>query len=210
MITLLQKKNFVQFIIPIGILSFICLFLYASSLYPGGSQADLSSVGYDWVNNYWCNLLNEKAMNKQVNPARPYAIFAMATLCVSLISFFINIGRSYSEFKFWSRAIEYGGTLSMITAIFMFTKYHDIITVISSFLGLFAVLGISVIIYKSSFRFYKYTAIFIGFLLFINNFIYYSGSGISYLPLVQKFSMLVVLLWVIGLNQVVIKRSEEL
>lgn len=205
-----QIFSFVKFVIPIGILSFACLFMYASTLYPGGSQADLSTSGYDWINNYWCNLMNEKAMNGQVNLARPYSILAMIILCFSLILFFINFGRSYSEFKFWSRAIEYGGTLSMISAIFIFTKYHDLLTVLSSLFGLFAVLGISVIIYKSSFKFYKYTAIFIGFLLLTNNCIYYSGSGISILPLLQKFSMLIVLAWIIGLNQIVSIRTEKL
>ena len=35
----------------IGILLFWVLFIYAATLYPGGSQADSNSVGYDWVNN---------------------------------------------------------------------------------------------------------------------------------------------------------------
>jgi hypothetical protein len=44
------------------------------SLYPGGSQANLHSVGYDWKNNYLSNLFGEKAMNGPENASRPWAI----------------------------------------------------------------------------------------------------------------------------------------
>jgi hypothetical protein len=69
--------------------------MYASMLYPGGSQADLQSVGYDWIHNYWCNLMNDQAMNGQSNPAKPFAVVAMVILCLSLLVFFIAVCFSF-------------------------------------------------------------------------------------------------------------------
>ncbi len=57
-------------------------------LYPGGSQVDVNSKGFSWINNYWCNLLNENAISGQHNPGRPIALTGMAVLCFSL-SFFL-------------------------------------------------------------------------------------------------------------------------
>lgn len=83
--------------IPVlGIICFACLYYYASTLYPGGSQADLHSDGFDWVHNYWCNLMNEKGGNGQINTARRMAIFAMMLLCVSLSVFFVQFAQFFT------------------------------------------------------------------------------------------------------------------
>ena len=36
---------------------FLVLYVVAAQYYPGGSQADQASRGFDWVHNYWCNLV---------------------------------------------------------------------------------------------------------------------------------------------------------
>jgi hypothetical protein len=71
----------------IGCVLFIILYVVAGLLYPGGSGTDKTSVGYNWTKNYWCNLLNNTAINGQINIAKPVAMTAMVILCISL-SFF--------------------------------------------------------------------------------------------------------------------------
>lgn len=63
-------------------------------MYPGGSEADISAVGFSWRDNYWCNLLNEHAINGQLNEARQVAIAAMSIICLSLVIFWIHFPRS--------------------------------------------------------------------------------------------------------------------
>jgi len=46
-----------------GIIISLSLLVIATFYYPGGSQFDKSSVGYDWKNNYISNLFGEKAIN---------------------------------------------------------------------------------------------------------------------------------------------------
>ena len=184
----------------IGILLFVLLYLYASSLYPGGSQANINSEGYDWINNYWCNLMNEEGMNGQSNPARPYAVFAMITLCMSLLVFFIQFAEFYSGEKIWKKVIKISGICSMTCAILMFTEYHDLMTIVSSFFGLFLVVGIIREIYRDELLSFKITGILCLILLGLNNYIYYSTQFIKWLPLIQKITFLIVLIWILGLN----------
>jgi len=203
----MQKKNtpFIYYLPVIGILLFWSLYFYAASLYPGGSQADSNSVGYDWIHNYWCNLLNVNATNGMPNPARPFAIFAMGILCLSILFFFIQFAKTISNHKIWQKAILYGGGISMFFSLFIFTPYHDLMTTLSSIFGVFAVLGIIIEIYRSDLHFYKISGIFCILLLGMNNFIYYSEIGLFYLPLLQKITMGSVLAWVSGLSWEIIK-----
>lgn len=196
--------------IPItGIISFALLFLYAATLYPGGSTEDLSSTGFDWIHNYWCNLTNKKGMNGFVNPARPFAILAMVILCGSLTIFFYQFGRFFTQSFCWEKMIKWGGGVSIIFGALVFTEYHDLMTFLSSFFGIFAVLGIIVTIYRSELRFYKITGTFCIVLLAINNLIYYSTFFIEWLPLIQKISFIVVLGWVLGLNGALRRRIGD-
>ena len=120
----------------LGISCFIILFFYAASLYPGGSQADLNHIGFDWINNYWCNLTNERGMNGMLNPARPIAITAMIILCTSLSVFFYLFANFFAQSSLSKFLIKFGGSLSMFFAVFIFTAYHDLMTILASLFGL--------------------------------------------------------------------------
>lgn len=184
----------------IGILIFLVIYVYSSTLYPGGSQANLNSEGFDWINNYWCNLMNEKGMNEQQNPARPFAILAMIILCSSLMIFFIRFANIIPKSKIWKGIIKIGGILSMISATLMFTKLHDLMTIISSLFGFLVVIGIIREIYKSEIQGYKLSGLLCILLLGLNNYIYYTQHFIEVLPLLQKITFAIVLLWIVGLN----------
>ncbi len=197
----LRLSLFLNRIPIIGIGLFIFLWMYAATLYPGGSQANPTSVGYDWMHNYWCNLLSQNTMNGVVNPARPFAIFAMMMLCLSMVVFFYQVGEFLVENPLWQKLIQWCGVGSMIFGLFIFTSYHDELTIISSLFGLIVVLGIIKEIYHSELVFYKITGAACLFILGINNIIYYTNHFIEWLPLIQKISFLMVLSWVLGLNR---------
>ena len=196
-----EREYQIAKLIPIiGIVTFISLYIFSSTLYPGGSQADLNSEGFDWVNNYWCNLMNEKGMNGQPNPAMPYSILAMVILCLCLMFFFNQFAQIYSKSKIWKRIIKTSGIISMSFAILIFTKYHDLMTILSSLFGLFVVIGIIIELYKSELTLYKISGVVCILILGLNNYIYYSQQFIETLPLLQKITFSIVLLWIIGLN----------
>ena len=205
-----SQYQIANFIPVIGIVIFVGLYIFSSTLYPGGSQANLNSEGFDWINNYWCNLMNEKGMNGQPNPAKPYSIIAMIILCLSLMFFFIQFAQIYSKSKIWKRIIKTSGIISMSFAILIFTKYHDLMTTLSSIFGLFVVIGIIREIYKSKLSIYKITGVICILILGLNNYIYYTQQFIEVLPLLQKITFAIVLLWIIGLNFEMNKRKIKI
>jgi hypothetical protein len=201
--------NILEFLPSIGILIFVGLYIYSSTLYPGGSQADLNSTGFDWINNYWCNLMNTKGMNGKVNPARPAAISAMVILCLGLTLFFIQFAKKLVTNRFWKITIKVLGTITMIFALFIFTEYHDLMTTLSSITGVMVVIGIILEVYKSKMYSFKWSGIFCIVLLALNNFIYYSHQWIEHLPFIQKITFAVVLLWIMGLNYRLAKKHSS-
>lgn len=184
----------------VGIVVFVVLYVFAATLYPGGSQADINHIGFDWVHNYWCNLTNELAINGVPNPARPYAMVAMMILCCSLTIFFIQFARQFAQQRFWQLTIQISGVISMLFTVLIFTKYHNIMIGLSSIFGLFVLIGIIVELYKSNWLLFKWAGLISIFLLGLNNYIYYSDCGIEYLPLLQKLTFAYILLLVVGLN----------
>lgn len=203
------KKKIILFLPSLGILVFVGLYVYAASLYPGGSQADEYSIGFDWINNYWCNLLNEKGINGETNKGRLPAIIANVILCSSLIVFFVQFSNSFVQHQLWKKIIPLSGSISMIFSMLVFTSYHDLMTILSSIFGIFAVVGIIREIYLSELTLYKITGLFCVLLLLFNNYIYYSEHLIVALPLLQKITFAIILSWIVGLNCEYIKLSNE-
>jgi len=193
----------------IGINCFVLLFIYASLLYPGGSQKNPNSIGFSWLHNYWCNLMNPIAENGAVNHGSSIAISAMMILCGSLSVFFWQFAKAMEHSAFWKRMIQFGGMLSMLFASLIFSKHHDLMTILSSLFGIFVVIGIIQSIYKSEMQFYKISGVSCIILLGLNNCIYYSEYGLHLLPLLQKITFGVVLIWVLGLNQEINKRQTK-
>ena len=194
------QSKFIRLLPTLGITLFIGLYIYAAQLYPGGSQANKQSIGFSWMHNYWCNLTSDISINGAENPASPIAISAMAVLCFSLMVFFIQFATFFSKHLVWKRIITIGGIGSMLSATFIFTAYHDLMTTLSSLFGVFAIIGILKEIYQHSSKPYKLTGLGCLLLLGLNNLIYYSKFYIVYLPLLQKITFAMVLLWIIALN----------
>lgn len=194
-----------------GIALFVALYVIASLLYPGGSQYDSHANGFSWMHNYWCNLLNQTAINGQPNHGKPVALAGLAVLCISMILFwlvapaFLGIRRIHRYF------IQYPGTLAMLAASLLFTTLdHDLITNLASLLGLVALLATLFALYRA--RLYTLLLTGIGNLLLValNNYLYYHPTLIYYLPLVQKITFLVFLLWVCGVCFRLYKREKNM
>ena len=204
-----QIDRLLRYSPTLGILIFSALYYYSSTMYPGGSQADVHTVGYDWVNNYWCNLFNKIALNGQFNPARPYAITAMIVLCGSVLVFIIQFSRWQITPRYWRIVVQASGVLSMVFGSLLITPYHDLMTTLSSIFGVVVVIGIVREIYFSEHTFYKWTGLLCILLLALNNYIYYSKHCIELLPLIQKISFVVILSWIVGLNHKINNLENE-
>lgn len=180
----------------LGIPIFLILYVWASIYYPGGSQADPHARGFSWIHNYWCNLLNDHAINGQENPAKPIATTAMAILSLSLSVFWLHFPTASLGRPPLVWLVQVAGVAAMVTALLLNTSLdHDMITNTASLLGLIAVAGTLAGLHKLRWRGLFWLGIVNLVLVGLNNLFYYNQDLIAYLPLVQKISFLSFLAW---------------
>jgi hypothetical protein len=173
----------------------VLLYVIAAYYYPGGSQADISSRGFSWINNYWCNLLDTKALNGYPNRARPVAIFAMTVLCLTLTVFWYNFPGSTDAKNWIKRSVKCSGLLSVLFAALLGFFEHDKMTNAASLFGIIAVVGAIYILGKQNWQMLFWLGIINVLLVGVNNLFYYADGLLKYLPVVQKLTFAIVLLW---------------
>lgn len=184
-----------------GICIFVLLYYISASLYPGGSWAQKNAAGFSWLNNYFCDMLDEKAKNGQYNSARPVAVISWLVLCLSLSVFWYLIPALLSISANGKRIIQVCGITAMFIASFLFTSLHDIVTHLSGLFG-FIALGVTFSgLYKSGLGGFFYTGLFCMVLMGLNYYIMLGNVFSNSLPVIQKITFLLVLLWIFLLNR---------
>ncbi len=183
-----------------GIVVFCVLYFIASLYYPGGSDFDRTSVGFDWVNNYWCDLTGEYSKNGKVNGARKIAIPAMVVLSLSLSLFWFHLPIFFKKNRYNIFVFRYLGISSMLVIIFLYTNFHDTVIALGGMLIIIPLIGIYRELYKYSMIGLLAFGIFCLLLVVVNYFIYITGFFILYLPLIQKITFACFLLWIAFLN----------
>lgn len=190
------KRRYIRFLPVFGSIAFIMLYITATFYYPGGSQKDKNTPGFSWINNYWCNLLNEKAINGQANPAQPIAAVAMLFLCFSFLVFWIKLPEQLALNKLTSRTIQFSGALAMLSALLLFTTIsHDLIINVSVCFGLIATTGTLIGLYRQNYSSLFWMGIINIVLIAVNNVLYYSSGWIHFLPLTQKITFALFIIW---------------
>ena len=137
-----------KYSILLGIIISISLLLIATLYYPGGSQFDKTSIGYDWKNNYISNLFSEKAVNGSDNTSRFWAIGGMIFLSASFAIFFIEFSKKIPA-KGAAKIIKYFGASAMLFTFLIVTPLHDIMITIASTMTLVSIFYITVFVFKS-------------------------------------------------------------
>lgn len=178
-----------------GILLFVLLYIVATFFYPGGSIADKSTKGFDWINNYWCDLTDQIARNGEINFARPFALSAMLILFSSLAVFWFHLPKLFEVSKF-NQIIRYSGITSMTVAVFMFTQFHDVVINVAGFFGIITLSGTIIGLYKSKFPKLFYYGLFCLAILLLNFFIFDTGWLLSLLPVIQKATFVFFFIWI--------------
>jgi hypothetical protein len=195
--TLLHRSKSIWIVTPIiGCFLFVILYVIAALLYPGGSGADKTAIGYSWTNNYWCNLLSENAINGQPNAARPVAVTAMFILCLSLSTFWILFSALTRLRKYHKLLIQIAGTLGMLTSFLLLSNIdHDFAINTSSSLGFIAMIGTLVALYHLKWNWLFVFGLLNVLLIGLNNYLYHTEGMMIYLPVVQKISFISFLVW---------------
>lgn len=178
-----------------GILVFAILYVLATFYYPGGSNTDKSTIGFDWLNNYWCDLTGQLAKNGETNSAQPIALTAMIILCSTLTVFWFYVPRLFNNNKF-NQIIRLAGMSSMAIAVFLFTSFHDTVIHVAGTLGIAAMTGVFIGLYKKNLtKLFGYGVFCLALMLF-NYFIYETSFLLSFLPIIQKATFVLFLVWI--------------
>jgi hypothetical protein len=175
---------------------FLALSFYAALIYPGGSQTDLKSVGFQWRTNYWCELMNPEAQNGQTNPGMPFAVAGMFCLGVAMSCFFNRLPELCPTTTAQARIVRGGSVAASIFAVLLFSDYHHLMLLGFSIFTFITILTALIILLENR-RYYSFFSGLTVFLLIqLNNFIYYHGWQKVNLPWIQKLSILTVVFWV--------------
>ncbi|MFO0494794.1 MAG: hypothetical protein ACK50Y_04620 [Flavobacteriia bacterium] len=191
------KGGKLKFLAYVGLCLFVALYAIAALSYPGGSDFHPDNKGFSIIENYWCELLGRNAKNGEKNVAQPSGILALLTLNSTLTLLWYRISYAIKTRIVLQQLIFFCGIGSVFFSSFVFTNWHDLLIGISVLLGLIAIL-LTLFLIKNQ-LIYK-LGLLIVFLIVLNVTIYFTHVGIYYLPLLQKFTFVCVLLWFFILN----------
>ncbi len=188
-----------KYSILFGIIISLLLLFIATTYYPGGSQYDKYSIGYNWKKNYLSNLFGKTAVNGSHNAARPWAVAGMLFLCTSFALFFIAFSKKIPV-KSASRVIRYFGVAAMILAFLIATPYHDVMVTISGTMGLVSIFYITVFVFRSQLLICKILSVACLLAFYCCNYLYYTSSYLAILPVMQKVLLFSIVLWILSLQ----------
>jgi hypothetical protein len=193
----------------LGICLFGLLYVLAACQYPGGSNVSLKAAGFSWQHNYWCDLLGSTGKNGMYNPGRPVAITAMLVLGSSLSAFWWLLSYLYTNPNRMVRLGQWAGVLSMIIVLFIGTPHHDLVMNTAGLFGVLALAATFVALYKN--RLFKLGGYGLVCMLLVgaNNYVYYTHHYLYYLPIIQKITFVLFLLWVALINWKVYQLSQR-
>lgn len=188
-------------LILFGMILSLALLIISTFFYPGGSQSDPNSIGYDWLQNYLSNLFSPQAVNGLENGARPWAVAGMLVLSISFALFFVTFSKKI-EHKGAARIIQICGVSAMGFAFLTVTPLHDQMVRIASTLSLLALFYITVFVLKSKLLLFKILSIVILLLLYTSIYLYYSLTYLEFLPIMQKMAFGMTIAWALGLHYI--------
>jgi len=190
----MRKKH----LLPAGITISLLLLFIATLYYPGGSQHDKNSIGYDWGNNYLCNLFSTKAVNGADNASKPWAVAGMLPLCISFALFFFEFSKRIPA-KGPARIIRYCGAGAMVFAFFVVTSFHDTAVTLAGTLALISMFYITVFIFRAKLHFFSIFSVVCLLVFYSCNYVYYTRSYLEFLPILQKVLLSLTIAWVLSL-----------
>ena len=185
--------------ILIGIILAMALLLVSTFFYPGGSQHDEMTVGFDWRHNYLSNLLNPTAVNGHENGARPWAIGGVVVLCIAVAVFFVRFSQKIPA-KGASNVIKFAGMGAMLAALLTATPYHYLAVTASGTLLMLTLFYITVFLFKSKLHGFKLLAVVCLLALYGSSFMYFTQTHLAWLPVLQKASLALNMVLVLGLE----------
>lgn len=179
----------------VGIFIFILLYFYAASIYPGGQKFDHQSIGYDHLNNYWCDLMDQPTYSGQENPGHSAAVASIVLLALSLLPFYYYLPTLFRPNRPVQLFIRYLGVVAMFLTALM-PLAHDQIISVAGPLGLVAFAVSVFCLLQARHYILAFSAVLAVLCAGANFFMWKTGFHLEWMPLVQKCAFLSIFLWI--------------
>lgn len=199
------KKNIVLFGL---ILSIVFLFI-AGFYYPGGSLKNINSIGYSFTENYISNLLEYKAVNGMDNNARPFGVIGVVLLGLFSGLAFVRLSQKVDSKKY-AVVIKYLGiVLIALSSLITIPSLHNLMVTLSSIITLLLVFYVTILLVKSKLQLLKLTSIILLVVFYGAAYMYFTKTGLDYLPTVQKIIHILQIFWILGLEYFTTKKDFD-
>jgi len=181
-------------------LLFVLFYILAALKYPGGSWIMPQQNGFSFWNNYLCDLLDQNAINGELNTARYFARTSLTVLCLSLVLLWYYLPSLFKGKNFNKNIMWLSGIAALVATSFLSSGAHDRTVRIAGFFAVIAFLTCFVELLKA--RHIKLFVFGIGCLIIflVNYYIYETGLYIRLLPVIQKISFICFIIWFIMLD----------
>lgn len=192
-----------------GMALFVLLYILAALIYPGGSWIMPQQNGFSFWNNYLCDLLDQNAINGELNTARYFARTSLTVLCLSLVLLWYYLPSLFKGKSFNKKIMWLSGMAALIATSFLSSGAHDSTVRIAGFFAVIAFLTCLIELYKA--RYFK-LSIFGGACLLIflaNYYIYETGEFLHALPVIQKITFLGCILWFVFLDLLFYRKVKK-
>jgi hypothetical protein len=185
---------------------FVLLYLLAALSYPGGSWISPHQEGFSFWNNYLCDLLDEYAINGDLNTARYPARVALVTLCFGLLVLWAYLPRLFQKKSKNLKLMQLTGITSLLVLVLLGSDRHDLIVRLAGFFGVIAFVSCFVELYKAGYAGLLTLGILSLIVFLINYYIYETGMFLSTLAVIQKITFVLFLGWFVLIDLAVYKQ----
>ncbi|MFK7923909.1 MAG: hypothetical protein AB8H47_18265 [Bacteroidia bacterium] len=120
--------------------------------------------------------------------------------------FFISFAKKIPV-KSTAAVIKYSGILSMVAGFLVVSPLHDQMIIVSTTLALVSLFYITVSIFKSKLHLLKLFSVLSLLVTYGCSYVYFTSSYLEVLPVLQKVTLLLNLLWVLSI--VYFSRAED-
>jgi len=155
--------------------------------------------GYDWLNLSISTLFQPIALDGSENQARPLAVLAILSFCVSMGIVFKRVSRRATS-RLHKKTIEIAGIGSMVYAFLVVTPMHDVLVGVALVFFVVAMLFTLHMVYLER----RYWMLFAGVVSLviplINAVMYYGNVFYGFLPVVQKIGVFAWAGWLLVLH----------
>ena len=184
----------------VGMGFFVLFYFMAAINYPGGSWIALDQIGFSFWDNYLCDLLDEYAINGELNPGRFHARLALGLLCFALLLLWSHLPRLFTVKSMNKKIMRTSGLLSLIIIFFLASGNHDEIVRLAGIFGVVAFITCAFELQKEGYKKLFALDLFCLSIFMVNYYIYETGIFIETLPVIQKITFVLFLCWFVFLN----------